>query len=120
MFNTKEVFDEIHTPTKQAYAILGDGTNKLPIQGFGLATIYVNNKPVRFHRSAYNPELEMNLYSVMDHAEVPGQSFSLVARKHLCCWNNTYVHANKDAELTVTVSICPGPTSRPPHPGPTY
>eukprot|EP00957_Ditylum_brightwellii_P124600 9496465-Ditylum_brightwellii.AAC.1 len=68
MFNTNKVFEYLITPEKKSVTILGDGKTKLHIEGFGTAKVYVEGAPIRLEHSAYVPDLEVILYSILEHA----------------------------------------------------
>jgi hypothetical protein len=107
MFNTNKVFEHLITPEQQSVAILGDGKTKLPIEGFGTAKIYVDGAPIKLENSAYVPDLEVSLYSILEHAHQQGTALYCEGGKHKLTWSNTSIYADAGTELTLIATLSP-------------
>ena len=88
MFNTKRVFTSTRTPPTTSYAKLGDGKTLLEMKETGTATLIINGHTISLGNSWYVPDLEENLYSILEHARSPGQSFYSEDNTHILTWPN--------------------------------
>eukprot|EP00957_Ditylum_brightwellii_P062812 4766064-Ditylum_brightwellii.AAC.1 len=93
---------------QNSIVLLGDGVSFLPVNGIGTAIIYVNSKPIILPDSFYIPDLEVTLYSILEHACHKGNTFSSdIPEQHMLTWPNASAIANRTEELTFESTISP-------------
>eukprot|EP00957_Ditylum_brightwellii_P174344 13273655-Ditylum_brightwellii.AAC.1 len=108
MCNTKKAFTSLQTPKREAIVTLDDGTTSLKIEGIGTAHIYVNKEQIVLPNSIYIPELEVSLYSILEHAcHYRNQFCSEFPENHTLSWPNTSTKANTTNELIFEAQLQP-------------
>eukprot|EP00957_Ditylum_brightwellii_P155875 11865974-Ditylum_brightwellii.AAC.1 len=100
MFNTNTVFVNLLVMEQTSIVLLRDGLISLPVKGIGTTAIYVNNKPIILPNSLYVTDLEVSLYSILEHARHKGNTFSSdFSEQHILSWPNTSAIANTTEPL---------------------
>eukprot|EP00957_Ditylum_brightwellii_P068616 5209746-Ditylum_brightwellii.AAC.1 len=80
---------------------------KLPIEGFGAVKVYVDSAPMKLKNSAYVPDLEVSLYSILEHARQQGTVLHCEGGKHNLTWPNTSIYVDVGTELTLIATLSP-------------